>query len=995
MGNSTPCERVCGLAETAPAILWASDEQGRCTFVNEGWAELSGRPTEAAFGQGWMEIIHPEDLNLIRSVNLPRIKSHQPFDVEYRVRAADGQYRWILDRGRPRLNKDGTFAGYAGACVDITDRKQAEESLRLSEERFRVAAECATDVIYEWNVATGLIDYYGTPTTSFRLQPEDRPHDFEAWKRRLHPEDAPRILQAIQDHLASGEPVREEYRVVGSDGTIFDVAVRATPLRDSRGAVYKWIGAATDITSQKEIDRQYRELVENASDIIYCHDLQGRFLSVNSAAERLTGYAREEAHSITVADVVARGDLSKVQNAIDGVARGQNSKEPLEFEIRAKDGRPIFLEVTASPLVRNGAVVGVQGIARDITDRRRIRLLETDRRNVLELIAQNWPLDVVLERILIMVRNQYPNLVGSISLVKDGKLHLAARSLLPESCVNVADGAPVGPVSTPAAASAYWRRPVVVEDILADRLWERFREPAEAAGFRACAAIPIISGAGRVLGTVEVHYQQPHQPGEAEMDLLDTAARLAALAVEHRELTDQLAYQAHHDVLTGLPNRILFDDRLRQALALARREGHSVGLFFLDLDRFKFVNDRYGHSVGDTLLREVAKRLRHCLRESDTLARAGGDEFTALLPSVREPLESMDVAQRMLDAMAEPFMVGGHELFVTASLGAAFFPADGTDANTLSRNADTAMYAAKSRGKNRVEAFCAGMNLEIRERLDLESELHRALERGEFALVYQPQFALSTGALIGFEALLRWHHPKLGAVPPDRFIPIAEDCGLMTGISLWSLGEACRQIQTWKQKGYPPLKIALNLSAVQFSSADLADSVAEVLAKHGLEPAWLEIELTESLVMRDAKESARQMARLRNLGVTVSIDDFGTGYSSLSRLQSLPIQNLKIDQSFVQALDHWPDAHPHLVEAILALAHSLGMKAVAEGVETSEQLQILQGLGCDAAQGFLLGKPKPAAEMEDLLEAEKARAGRPAPPQLRDLHEDDNQRVER
>ena len=399
-----------------------------------------------------------------------------------------------------------------------------------------------------------------------------------------------------------------------------------------------------------------------------------------------------------------------------------------------------------------------------------------------------------------------------------------------------------------------------------------------------------------------------------------------------------------------------------------------MGLLFIDLDRFKLINDVLGHSAGDGLLQEVARRLQGALRESDTVARMGGDEFTVVLGGLHGPSGASLVAAKLLDLVRAPFDVQGNELFVTASVGISVYPQDGADVDTLKRKADAAMYRAKGRGRNSLHCFAPELD-GLDNRLEMENQLHHALERGEFQLAYQPQYELLSGRLVGMESLLRWRNARLGDVPPADFIPVAEETGLIVPIGEWVLNQACAQSQAWCSQGLPPLRMAVNVSAVQFTRAGFVRSVAQALEDHDLEPRLLELELTESTVMRDVQESASQLASLRQLGVRISIDDFGTGQSSLSYLRRLEVDALKIDRSFVQEIEDG-SAPPSLVQAVVMMAHCLGIQVVAEGVETDRQLDTLRGLGCDQAQGYLLGKPLSAKDAGALLE----QPGTGAPP---------------
>lgn len=438
----------------------------------------------------------------------------------------------------------------------------------------------------------------------------------------------------------------------------------------------------------------------------------------------------------------------------------------------------------------------------------------------------------------------------------------------------------------------------------------------------------------------------------------DITARQAA--------TERIRQLAWYDALTGLPNRALLQDRLAQAMACAARNREQLAILFIDLDQFKTINDSLGHSVGDRLLQQVAARLTDCARASDTVSRLGGDEFVIVMPRIRAPADAAFLAEKVLAAIVRPYDVDGRELHVTASIGIAIYPDDGADGETLIKNADAAMYLAKESGRNNYQYFTEALNASAVSRMSLENALRGALERHEFVLHYQPQVDLSSGALVGVEALIRWQHPEWGLVPPDRFIPVAEDCGLIVPIGVWVLQEACRQNKAWQAAGLPLITMAVNVSAVQFHQGDLAEIVGDILAECGLDAGCLEIELTESALMKGVHSAAEALQQFKNMGVRLAIDDFGTGHSSLGYLRRFPIDKLKIDRSFVSDVTTDPD-DAAIVSAIIAMGHRLRLKVVAEGVETPEQLAFLRQEGCDEAQGYHYSKPLPADDVERLM----------------------------
>lgn len=459
------------------------------------------------------------------------------------------------------------------------------------------------------------------------------------------------------------------------------------------------------------------------------------------------------------------------------------------------------------------------------------------------------------------------------------------------------------------------------------------------------SAAPIFDWNGQLVGAVMVF-----------RDISDTVA-----------LTTKMKHLAQHDFLTNLPNRVLLNDRITQAIASARRSKTCPALLFLDLDKFKHINDSLGHAVGDHLLQAVAGRLLECVRTSDTVSRHGGDEFVVLLADERRAQDAALAAEKILVAMSTPFLIDGQQLHTSTSIGISVFPLDGLDAATLIKNADTAMYHAKERGRNAYQFFRHDMNARAVERQLIESSLRLALERSEFALHYQPKLDLESGAITGVEALLRWEHPEWGLVLPERFIHIAEECGLVIPLGRWVLREACAQAVRWRDSGVTPVSIAVNVSAMEFRHRDFFDHALAIFEATGADPACLQLELTESVLMRDAAASACLLAKFKEMGVQIAVDDFGTGYSSLSYLNEFPIDVLKIDRSFVRAIDGNPGSNGAIVSAVIGMGRSLRQRVIAEGVENAAQLAFLKRHGCAEGQGYFFSKPVDADRMQAML----------------------------
>jgi len=434
---------------------------------------------------------------------------------------------------------------------------------------------------------------------------------------------------------------------------------------------------------------------------------------------------------------------------------------------------------------------------------------------------------------------------------------------------------------------------------------------------------------------------------------------------ERMRLQERLHYLAHHDELTTLPNRAMFIDRLEQALHHAKRHQRALAVMFLDLDRFKNINDTLGHDLGDALLQDFAQRLCHCLREGDTVARLGGDEFTILLEDMADVSDTTSLAEKILGALSAPFILDSQELFVTTSIGISVYPDDGHDVRTLLKNADTAMYRAKDLGRDNCKFYSAEMSTLTHTRLTLETQLRRALERNEFKLHYQPQIDSTSGAIIGAEALLRWHHPERGLISPADFIPLLEDTGMIIPVGEWVLRTACKQASMWQDSGIPPICMSVNLSTRQLDTPDFAAFVSQALRDTGLGPEYLELEITESMLIQNAEKTIEIMRAIKETGVSFAMDDFGTGYSSLSYLKRFPIKTLKIDRAFVSNMTEDSDDEA-IVKTIIAMAHTLNLEVIAEGVETAEQVALLQKHACRLMQGYYYSKPQPADEFASL-----------------------------
>ncbi len=587
---------------------------------------------------------------------------------------------------------------------------------------------------------------------------------------------------------------------------------------------------------------------------------------------------------------------------------------------------------------------------------------------VLEMIATGAPLADILDQLTRLVESEMAGITGSVLLLDNQGVHLrhGAGPSLPSAYRQAIDGVRIGPAVGSCGTAAHRGETVIVTDIQSDPLWADFRTLAALHGFRSCWSSPILSQEGDVLGTFAMYSAVVNAPAAQHSRLIEMVTRIAGIAIERRRSEERIGHMAHHDDLTGLPNRALLDDRLAQALVQARRSGRAVALLFVDLDGFKFVNDSFGHAVGDAMLIAVAARLSGVLREGDTVARLGGDEFVLMLVDLDRAEDAARVAQKVLSALAQPLLVHARSLHASASIGVSVYPGDGATGEQLLTHADVAMYRAKQRGHGTYQCYTEDMGLQAREHLELKVALRQAVERQEFELHYQPQVDVTTGRVNAMEALIRWRHPELGMVSPARFIPLAEETGLIVPIGEWVLRTACAQLKAWHAAGHVDLCVAVNLSARQFQGHDVAEVVRCVLGECALSGQFLELELTESALMLDTEVVLRTLQALKATGVMLALDDFGTGYSSLSHLKRFPIDVLKIDQSFTFDVTSSTEA-ASITRAIIAMAKSLDMTTVAEGVETAEQFSFMAEHQCDRVQGYFFSRPLSVVAMSALL----------------------------
>ncbi|MGZ6908793.1 MAG: PAS domain S-box protein [Acidimicrobiia bacterium] len=893
-----------------------------------------------------------------------------------RFRLADGEFA-TFELMATNLLDDPVMGGIVINGRDVTGRQAMEQQLRESERRFRGLvqnlAESVTVLGPDGSVK------YSSPSASDMMGFEPGHGDGSAALDWVLEPDRERVAEVVaRAFVEPGVHGPITLRVQNSNGEIRTLEALGHNRLDDPN-VEGVVVTARDITERvtaeeaaRRSDARLSALVENLSDVVTIVDTDGNISYTSPAAEKLFGF--EEGDS-SYTDPISRMHPDDKEDAMERLAQhvAGEHQDPVRFRLRAGDGTWHVVEAVARDMSDDPAVNGVVVTTRDVSDRMRAESLVADQAKVLTRIARGARLHETLTSICDVLERQVPNSMFGVLLLdaESGSTQLGAGPKVAHDLANAIDAVIVDPAD-PRLRVADVVATAGPAELGSDWRTARVRSVADHLGIASLWSTPIMdSDSLNVIGVIFGCFEVSHAVTPAERDIVEMFAQTAGIAIERRVSEDLLAHRANHDSLTGLPNRVLFLEFLSHALVRSQRNGNSVAVLFLDLDRFKHINDGLGHDAGDVLLRQLSERLRVAMRPSDVVARFGGDEFTVLCdgldPEVADE-QVGEVARRLLDVIERPLSIDGEDRRLSASVGIAIGRSEST-AEGLLRDADAAMYEAKQHGKARWEIFDDAMRSAMNARLNLETRLERAIERNEFRLFLQPIVDLASGRCIGGEALLRWHDPELGIITPDQFIGLAEETGLIIPMGEWALAEACRTVASWEEVGLlaPEFTMAVNLSARQVAQADLVERVRAVIARSGPMASRICLEITESVLMEES--SVEAMHALKDLGVRLSIDDFGTGYSSLGYLKRFPVDSVKVDRSFVDGLGT-DSEDSAIVTAVVSLGHALGLAVVAEGVETSAQLQELLALGCDRAQGYWFSGPRNVTEFAGLLHAQ-------------------------
>ena len=714
---------------------------------------------------------------------------------------------------------------------------------------------------------------------------------------------------------------------------------------------------------------RYRKLYEDGNDPIVLISADLRYVDCNAAALHFFGVLDKQRITGRKVGLFSRQKSLRIEQPdIDDLAAKTLAGQPQQFEwVTIRRNKIIYTDVTLHRAQLDDGYA-IFAILRDISARKRAELLQNEQNRVLHMVMAGDDLDAILSEIIGFADAQIPDSACSILQVNEHATHFTSMlsQRHPERIVRTMRGLAVRHGNGVASEAVLRRAPCIVTDIAHDPMMEHLRSLIDTTVYPSCGAWPIIGKEGQLLGVFSALLKENQAPSTEYLQLANIAADLASVAIESRRADERIRHLAHYDELTGLPNRFLCTQHVSNAINHAEHRNGMVAVLLLDLDRFKNINDTFGHETGEAVLQEIAQRFRGSLRELDILARVGGDEFIVLVDDFDDLLQVGEIAQKLLAEARKPFIIAGQEATLSASIGIATYPGDGNNAQALIKNADIAMYRAKHHGKDDYRFFSDVVNTNTVERIALESELRRAIERSEFVVHYQPKVNLSSARIIGAEALVRWQHPVRGLLPPAEFIMLAEETRLIEQIGLAVLDITCRDAGQLLARGMEFGRISINLAGSQFSDENLLEDIKLVVAQHGTPASCLEFEITESMVMHNHDQAITIMDGIRAEGFTISIDDFGTGYSSLAYLKRFPVNTLKIDKSFIRDIPDDPNDSA-IVQAIIAMGHALNLTVVTEGVETEKQLHALREFGSDDYQGYYFSKPVPYEQFLQLL----------------------------
>ena len=816
---------------------------------------------------------------------------------------------------------------------DVTDLVKAHESAKQAQDMLDEIQEATNFGWWDLDIQSQSAVWSKQLFYLLGYDPDTEHAESEKFLDRIHPEDREKAIAALEQPFEDHSAYSSEFRLLLPDGKIRHVTEHGKVLFDEHGKGLRYLGTTLDMTDRVEAEQKLRDselelrkILENMQDTYYRTDADDRLVRASASIEQLLGYKPDEVLGIKMTDFYA--DPSERDHLLKKLQRKNSSVQGFEVALKHKNGSIVWVSTNAQVLSDDdGNLTGTEGTTRNINDKKVIEIQMKKLSQALEQSADSVTITDAMGNV------EYVNTAFEKTTGYSYKEAVGNKPSILKSGEMTSD-----------FYQRLWKeitRGVAFSDLFVNR------KKDGSLFYEQKTITPLKNDRGEITNYVST--------GKDVTDYIQSQKHIKFLA--------------HHDALTKLPNRVLFQERLEHAVKRAKRHNSLLTVMFLDLDRFKVINDTLGHHFGDQLLKDVSKRLRECVREEDTIARLGGDEFSILIEEQMSISDISTLANKLLDIVALPYYVFERELHISTSIGISSFPHDGKNPDLLLSNADAAMYKAKEIGRNNYAFYSLELSEKALDRLKIENALRYALDRNEFSLFYQPQMNIHTGKVSGMEALIRWESPEFGMVNPVDFIFVLEEIGLINSIGKWVIQESCRQLKSWHVAGYSELSMSINLSSRQFNDPSVIDVVKQALKTHQLEPHLIDLEITESLLMRNVKSVDEILNKLSGLGVNIAIDDFGTGYSSLSYLKRFPIDILKIDQSFIKDIvfDDESSDEIEIVKAIIAMGKVLHMQTIAEGVENEEQKVFLTENGCDLIQGYWLSKPLTVKEMSQWL----------------------------
>jgi len=934
---------------TTPDLIFYKDyfnEDGKYIGCNDAFASFVGKSKDSVVGHTDLELFGEEVGNFFRTKDKEMLAKGKTVENEEWVDHPN-KGRVLLNTSKtPFHDSDNNIVGVVGISRDITEMYNSNESIKKLSERSELALLGNNDGVWDWNLLNNEVYYSARWKEMLGYRDDELPNEFSTWEELVHPEDKDMVLSEVYKNIeGKSEYVNVYHRLKHKDGHWVWIHDRSKAIYDNAKAV-RMIGTHTDVSEEKEIQLKYAQqaqIIQQIHDCVISTNMQGAIESFNHGAELMLGYSPDE----IIGQHIAKIHLEEDHKLLDKYIGFLKKEGEFNTEIRLvkKSGQVIDTDLSLS-LLRDekGKPTGMVGYSQDITIRKKAQD---------ELREQHKYLQSIIDGIddpIMVIKEDYTIELMNATLQKS--MHR----------VNIAD------INSPKCYEISHNRTTPCD------------------GFDHPCPLRDVLDLEKHTTVIHNHHTKDGDNRYVELSasplfdkkkncigIIESARDITNHLITQSELVEQkniLSYQAHHDYLTSLPNRVLFNDRLEQAIEKSKRNNLQFALLFIDLDHFKEINDSLGHAVGDEILKIVTTRLRATVRDKDTVSRLGGDEFTIILEDLHETQGASTTAGKILKVLSQVMNVNDKMLYVSSSIGISIFPDDSSSSQNLLKYADSAMYKAKAEGRNNFQYYNPIMTELALERVEMQTSLRDALQKEELVVYYQAQVNGATNRLIGLEALVRWQHPTKGMIFPDKFIPLAESTGMIVQLDRYVMKTAMRQFAKWHKDGLNPGILAMNLAIKQLQQKDFIEMLKNLIKETGCKAEWIEFEVTESQIMTNPLEAIKQLDQISNLGIELAVDDFGTGYSSLAYLKRLPIDKLKIDKAFVQDL---PDDEEDvgITKAVIALAKSLNLRVIAEGVETQVQRDFLVENGCKNIQGYYYSKPIASDEVQKILASKK------------------------